>query len=68
MFERLITGHAEAICTIAAFAVAASIFVAVAWRAVRMDRAKAGRFAHLPFETPTPEHHRHEPTQSKTRD
>ena len=64
MFERVITGHGEVICAIAAFSVAASIFVAASWRAIRMDRSQAGKFADLPFETPTPES-RHERTRPK---
>lgn len=43
-----------ALYTIAAFAVAASIFCAVAWRALRMRSSQADRFAQLPFETATP--------------
>jgi hypothetical protein len=54
MFQRLLTGNSEAICTICAFAVAASIFIAVAWRAVRMGRTQTDRLAQLPFETSTP--------------
>jgi hypothetical protein len=54
MFQRIITGDPEAICTIIAFAVAASIFLAVAWRALRMQRTQTDRLAELPFDTPTP--------------
>jgi hypothetical protein len=54
MFERLILGNAATVCTFAAFAFAASIFVGIAWRAVRMSRAERERFARLPFDTDTP--------------
>ena len=54
MFQRLILQDSARLYTIAAFAVAASIFVAVAWRAVRMRRSQLERFANLPFETATP--------------
>lgn len=54
MLERIVTGNAEAICLVASLVIAASIFVAVAWRALRMKRPDVGRFAQLPFETPTP--------------
>jgi len=54
MFQRLILEDSAAAYTIAAFSVATSIFVAVAWRALRMRRAQVDRFAQLPFETETP--------------
>jgi hypothetical protein len=54
MFQRLILEDSAALYTIAAFSVAASIFLAVAWRALRMRRAQVDRFAQLPFETATP--------------
>lgn len=54
MFKRLILDDSAALYTIAAFSVAASIYAAVAWRALRMRRAQADRFANLPFETETP--------------
>lgn len=54
MFERLILQHSAALYTIAAFSVAASIFIAVSWRALRMSRSQVDRFSQLPFETPTP--------------
>jgi hypothetical protein len=54
MFQRLILEDSAAIYTVAAFSVATSIFVTVAWRALRMGRAQVDRFAHLPFETETP--------------
>jgi len=54
MIIRFFISHLTALSTAAAFAVAASIFIAVAWRAVRMRSPQIDRFAHLPFETPTP--------------
>jgi hypothetical protein len=53
MFQRLILEDSAALYTIAAFAVASSIFVAVAWRALLMKRSETERFANLPFETET---------------
>ena len=38
-----------AICTAGAFLVAVTIFVTVAWRAVRMPREQTDRLANLPF-------------------
>jgi hypothetical protein len=40
--------------TLAAFIVAASIFITFVWRAIRMSRRQCERFENLPFETPTP--------------
>jgi hypothetical protein len=54
MFQRLVLQDSAALYTIAAFAVAASIFTAVAWRALRMRQPQSDRFAQLPFETATP--------------
>jgi hypothetical protein len=54
MFQRLILQDSAVLYTVAAFSVAASIFVAVAWRALRMRRSQVDRFAQLPFETATP--------------
>lgn len=60
MFRRLIFEDSAALFTIAAFVTAVSIFVMVAWRAVRMKRPQAERFAQLPFATETPSA-RHDP-------
>jgi hypothetical protein len=60
MFQRLILHDSAALYTIAAFAVAASIFVAVAWRALLMRQSETDRLGRLPFETPTPAS-QHEP-------
>lgn len=54
MFRRLLLEDATAIVTIVAFVVAASIYLAFAWRALRMKRPQLARFANLPFETATP--------------
>jgi hypothetical protein len=51
MFKRLLLEDSAAIFTIVAFVTAVTIFVAIAWRALRMPRAQADRFAHLPFTT-----------------
>ncbi len=54
MFQRLLLPGTASLFTLAAFAVAASIFVTVVWRALRMPRPRLDRFAALPFETATP--------------
>jgi hypothetical protein len=54
MFQRLILEDSAALYTIAAFSVAASIFLAVAWRALRMRRSQVDRLGRLPFDTATP--------------
>jgi hypothetical protein len=54
MFQRLVLEDSAAIYTVAAFSVATSIFVTVAWRALRMRRSQVDRLAQLPFETETP--------------
>lgn len=54
MFRRLVFENSAALFTIAAFITAASIYVLFTWRALRMKRPQVARFAHLPFETPTP--------------
>lgn len=54
MLERITKGDPEAICTIIAFVVAASIFVAVAWRALRMKSRQVDQLSQLPFATATP--------------
>ena len=54
MFQRLVLHDSAALYTIAAFSVAACIFVAFAWRAMRMRRAQIDRLGRLPFETATP--------------
>jgi hypothetical protein len=54
MFRRLILEDSAALFTLAAFITAASIFVAITWRALHMDRAQTAKFEHLPFDTETP--------------
>ncbi len=54
MFRRLIFEDAAALFTLAAFVTAVSIFVTIAWRALRMQRRQVARFENLPFATPTP--------------
>lgn len=57
MFRRLVFEDSAALFTIAAFVTALSIFVTIAWRAIRMKRPQVERFENLPFEIPTPSAH-----------
>ena len=54
MFHRLLLDDSTTLVTLAAFIVAASIFITFVWRAIRMSRRQCERFENLPFETPTP--------------
>ena len=54
MFRRLVFENSAALYTIVAFATAASIYVAFAWRALRMKRPQVAHFENLPFEVDTP--------------
>lgn len=54
MFRRLVFENSAALFTIVAFCTAASIYVAFAWRALRMKRPQIAQFENLPFATPTP--------------
>jgi hypothetical protein len=54
MFSRLIYDHSAELFTVAAFIVAASIFLTVSWRAIRMRRPQVEQFAQLPFAIATP--------------
>ena len=54
MFQRIITGNPEAVCTVLAFVFAATIFVSAAWRGVRMKSSQSDRLSRLPFDTATP--------------
>ena len=54
MFRRLVFENSAALFTIVAFITAASIYVAFAWRALRMKRSQLARFENLPFATATP--------------
>jgi len=58
MFRRLILEDYAALCTAGALVVAVTIFVMVAWRAVRMPREQSDRLANLPFnsDSATPRH------------
>lgn len=56
MFKRLIFEDYAALCTLIAFIVAATIFIATVWRAIRMPKAQIQRFANLPFESDSPSH------------
>jgi len=49
MFRRLLLEDYAVVCTIAAFAVAVTIFLTMAWRAMRMPREQTDRLAKLPF-------------------
>lgn len=51
MFHRLIFEDYATLCTIVAFCTAATIFVAITWRAIRMNPAQVDQFARLPFAT-----------------
>jgi hypothetical protein len=57
MFRRLVFENSAAFFTITAFFTAASIYVAFAWRALRMKRPQIARFENLPFATATPPAH-----------
>jgi hypothetical protein len=64
MFKRLLLDDSAALFTIIAFITAASIFVTISWRALRMKRPQLARFEHLPFDTATPAaHHDTDATQ-----
>jgi hypothetical protein len=54
VFRRLLFEDAAALFTLVAFITAVSIFVTIAWRALRMKRPQVERFENLPFGTPTP--------------
>jgi len=65
MFRRLVLEDSAALFTIAAFITASSIYVAVAWRALRMKRPLVEKFENLPFQTATPSA-RHEADNTHT--
>jgi hypothetical protein len=60
MFRRLIFEDSAALFTITAFITAASIYVTIGWRALRMKRPQLSRFENLPFSTPTPAANSHD--------
>jgi hypothetical protein len=49
MFRRLVLENSAAFFTIAAFVIAAAIYLAFAWRALRMKRPQLAHFENLPF-------------------
>ena len=55
MFRRLIFENSAAVFTISAFITAATIYVTIAWRALRMKPAQVEQLENLPFDTKTPE-------------
>ena len=63
MFRRLIFEDSAALFTLVAFITAASIYLTIAWRALRMKRAQLEHFANLPFADATPAAHH----ESRTR-
>jgi hypothetical protein len=67
MFHGLYLPNSTALFTIAAFSVAASIFVTVAWRALGMRRPQIDRLSQLPFETATPASHAPKPESTPDR-
>lgn len=50
MFRRLVLEHWMGIFTLTAFVTALSIYLSVAWRALRMPRAQQDRFSRLPLD------------------
>lgn len=54
MFRRLVFEDSAALFTLVAFITAVSIFVTIAWRALRMKRTQVARFEQLPFDIATP--------------
>lgn len=54
MFRRLVFENTAAMFTLAAFITAVSIYVSIAWRALRMKRPQVAHFENLPFQTETP--------------
>jgi hypothetical protein len=49
MFKRLILEDSSTWYVITAFVTAATIFLGITWRAIRMPRAQVDHFAQLPF-------------------
>jgi hypothetical protein len=64
MFRRLVFENTAALFTFVAFLTAASIYVAMTWRALRMKRTQVEQFESLPFATATPPA-RHDATPSR---
>ena len=61
MFKRLILEDSSTLYVIIAFVTAATIFMTITWRAVRMPQAQVEKFAQLPFapDSPLPRHDPH---------
>ncbi len=57
MFKHLLLDESTALFTLVAFITAASIYLTIGWRALRMKRPQIERFENLPFETATPSAH-----------
>ncbi len=49
MFRRLILEHWMAVFTLTAFVTALTVYVSIAWRALRMTPVQRERFARLPL-------------------
>lgn len=49
MFRRLLLDHWMGVFTLTAFVTALSIYLSIAWSALRMPRAQRDRFAQLPL-------------------
>ena len=60
MFKRLLLEDSSAWYFITAFITAATIFLTIAWRAIRMPRTQADHFSNLPFTNDTTDG-RHDP-------
>ena len=54
MFRRLILEDSAALFTVVAFITAASIYLTIGWRALRMTRPQLAHLERLPFATATP--------------
>ncbi len=54
MFKRLLLDDSAGLFTLVAFITAASIYVTISWRALKMKRPQLERFENLPFDTATP--------------
>lgn len=56
MFKRLVFEDYAVVCTLVAFLVVATIFLATVWKAIRMPKAQVKHFANLPFENDASRH------------
>ena len=57
MFKRLLLEDSSTIYVVTAFVTAATIYISISWRALRMPRAQVEKFAQLPFTTDAAERH-----------